>query len=134
MEQSCIGEAILALENAYNDVEIEFKASFDDAAKIFTIGCFAKDSPEMQAFHKELFWEIPPYFPLSDDSIYCFSMTTYRDIGASLEKAVFTMVMETSLGLMPKRGNVTQEQWKEFIAQLKYTINGEDAVLDFPEN
>ena len=88
MNQSAIGEGIFALENAY-ETDVEFRASFDEKTKTFTLECFAQDSDEMENFYETVFWDAPLYFPLERDWNYCFRMTTYKDVGASIEKAVF---------------------------------------------
>ena len=132
MDQSIIGNGILALEESY-DNDAEFRASFDPVKQIFSLECFAKDSPEMQSFYESVFWNGPVCFPLDDSWTYCFRMTTYKDIGTAVEKAVFIVYIETKVGLMPIKDRTTAEDWKKCTEQLIYTVNGEKYSLQAPD-
>ncbi len=131
MEQSLIGDCILAMESSY-DNDAEFRASFDPSG-VFTLECFAKDSPEMEAFHEKAFWDAPLFFPLEDSWTYCFKMTTYKDIGTAVEIAPFAIVIETKVGLMPDRSGASAEDWRRFMDQLVYTVNGERYEMTAPD-
>ncbi len=132
MDQSIIGNGILALEDSY-DNDAEFRASFDSVQKIFSLECFAKDSPEMESFYESVFWNGPNCFPLEDSWTYRFRMTTYKDIGTAVEKAVFIVYIETKVGLMPIKGRASADDWKKFTDQLIYTVNGEKYILQAPD-
>lgn len=132
MEYSSIGESTLALEDAYGNGEVEFTVNTDEDQKMFSVFCSALDSPQMEEFHRELFWNIPKFFQIDLDWTYKFVMTTYKDIGVSVEKAVFYASAETKYGLMPVPEIVTKEEWETFTSQLIYTINGETVVMPPP--
>ncbi len=134
MEYSSIGESTLALENAYGNGEVEFTVNVDEVCKTFSVFCSALDSPQMKEFHRELFWNIPKFFQIGLDWTYKFVMTTYKDVGVCVEKAVFYASAETKYGLMPVAEIVTKEEWEAFTAQLVYTINGETVVMPPPRD
>ena len=60
-------------------------------------------------------------------------MTTYKDIGTAVEKAVFIVYIETKVGLMPIKDRANVEGWKKFTEQLIYTVNGEKYSLQAPD-
>ncbi|MCQ2736020.1 MAG: hypothetical protein MJ234_02230 [bacterium] len=132
MDESIIGDCILALENAL-DTDAEFRASFDPKRKTFLLECFSKDSPEMERFYEKVFWNAPQYFPLDPSWTYSFRMTTHKDIGTSVEMAVFAIAIETNVGLMPGRSGVSAEGWKRFTDQLIYTVNGKRYDIEAPD-
>ena len=136
MNPDFIGEATLALENVYgcSDFTIEFRPHFDDKLNKFTLECFSKDYPQMHHIHEKLFWDVPLFFKLEPDSLYCLRVTTYKDIGVPVEKAVFTIIMEIKTAFIPDlKKELTKDSWEQLKKQLKYTVNGESAELKIPE-
>lgn len=137
MDPDFIGEATVALEDVYSYKEftIEYRPHFDEKSNKFTLECFSKDNPKMHHLHEKLFWDVPSFFNLKPEYLYCLRITTYKDIGGPVEKAVFSIILETEVGLMPDfTGEVAKESWENFTKQLIYTINGESAEMEAPEN
>ena len=137
MDPDFIGEATVALEDVYSseDFTIEYRPSFDDKLNRFTLECFSKDYLQMHTIHEKLFWDVPSFFNLSPEHLYCLRITTYKDIGVPVEKAVFTLILETKTGCMPNlTKEITKESWERFTNQLKYTVNGEPAEMEIPAN
>lgn len=129
MDPDQLGEGILELENAYANIEIEFRAVDDPRLKMFTFSTFSKDSPQLRELHKELFWRVPTYFDIPSDRTYRFIMNIYGDVGSPVEIAIYYVVMETPFAYMPKDAHPTTSEWEQFTKNLSYSINGEPKIL-----
>ena len=135
MNADFIGEATLILEEAYSDIgfTIEFRPHSDNISKKFTLECFSKDRPQMRLLHEKLFWLVPEIFKLEKDWLYCLRVTTYKDIGLSIEKAVFTVIMEVKTEMIPDiTKSITDQEWELFNSRLTYMINDEINELKKP--
>lgn len=132
MEQSVINEGLLSLEDVYAENNLEFKASFD--RDVFTLEAFCEDTPENLELHTSIFFDAAFYFPMMENWSYKFMMSTFKDIGAPAALASNMVVMETNAGLMPDTGGVTRSEWDRFVKQLVYTVNGDPASLEEPED
>jgi len=129
--QTKLNDACNQMVEDMKPMQVQLTGSFNPDSNLIELEGKGFDNQEINNKVLNIFFDLFYYLPVDTrGKKYRYKFTTFSDI--LMKKPKNTYMFETSLDKMPDTGNVTRQDWNQFISQLTATKNGRQMRIPEP--